>query len=385
MALRRPKLPVRRFALIASLAHCVPGAPAESGPARDQLNPEVFRKPAPEDPADLLAIEKQVRSVLDATKAATVCIQAQGSGSGVIISEDGLVLTAGHVSGEPDAELEIVMQDGTKYPAKALGRSAAADSGLVQITSGGPFPFVEVAPPATVSKGDWIYSIGHPGGFDKDRGLVLRVGRVIHRSTDTIQTDCKLIGGDSGGPLFDMLGRVVGIHSRVSKKDEQNYHVTVRAFKRDWDRMLKGEVVKVDDSYAKVERKGGFLGVQRVPHPKGVLITGVVPNSPAAESGLRPGDVITHIDEEKVDSLHTFRALINGFGAGEKVTLSAIKRWDGGTKEVEVTLGERSQFVPEENSRQRRNEPEGELIPPAPNDEEEEEENPEEDDAPRGA
>ena len=145
-------------------------------------------------------------------------------------------------------------------------------------------------------KGDWIFAIGHPGGFDKDRGLVLRVGRVIHRSTDTIQTDCKLIGGDSGGPLFDMYGKVVGIHSRVSMKNEQNYHVTVRAFKRDWERMLKGSVVSIDESFAKIERKGGFLGIKRVSHPKGVLVTGVIGNSPAAKAKLRAGDIITHID-----------------------------------------------------------------------------------------
>ena len=189
-----------------------------------KLDHPVFDKKAPESPEDLIAIEKQVRSVLKASKKATVCIQGNGSGSGVIISEDGLVLTAGHVSGEPDKELTVVLEDGTKLKAKALGRSSAADSGLIQITEKGKYPFVDLAPPASVFKGDWIFAIGHPGGFDKDRGLVLRVGRVIHRSTDTIQTDCKLIGGDSGGPLFDMLGKVVGIHSRVSMKNEQNYH-----------------------------------------------------------------------------------------------------------------------------------------------------------------
>ena len=311
----------------------------------------VFDKDIPESPADLLAIQAQVRSVLEQAKAATVCILANGSGSGVIISEDGLVLTAGHVSGEPGKDIHILMPDGKKLKAKSLGRSAAADSGLIQITEEGKYPFVEIAPPATIYRGDWIFSIGHPGGFDKDRGLVLRVGRVIHRSTDTIQTDCKLIGGDSGGPLFDMLGRVVGIHSRVSKKNEQNYHVTVRAFKRDWYRMLSGDVVTVDDSYAKVERKGGFLGVKRVSHPKGVLVTGVVDNSPAAEAKLRAGDVITHVDGAKIESLNIFRTLINSHGPGEKILLSAVKRWEGGTKEVEVTLGNRNDFVPAKEAR----------------------------------
>lgn len=313
--------------------------------ADDSLKHPVFEKRIPENPGDLIAIQKQVRSVLDATKAATVCILSNGSGSGVIISEDGLVLTAGHVSGDPGSEIHVQMPDGKKLKAKSLGRSAVADSGLVQITEKGKYPFVEVAPPATVHRGDWIYSLGHPGGFDQGRGLVLRVGRVIYRSTDTIQTDCKLIGGDSGGPLFDMLGRVVGIHSRVSMKNEQNYHVTVRAFKRDWDKMLAGEVLTIDQTYSQVERKGGFLGVKRVPHPKGVLITGVVDGSPANDSKLRAGDVITQIDGKKVESLNGFRTLIGGYGPGEKIVLSAIKRWEGGSKEVEVTLGDRNDFL----------------------------------------
>jgi len=306
----------------------------------------VFEKKVPESPSDLIAIEEQVRSVLENSKAATVCIQGNGSGSGVIISEDGLVLTAGHVSGEPGKKIHVVLQDGTKLKAEALGRSAAADSGLIRITQKGKYPFVDVAPPATVYKGDWIFAVGHPGGFDKDRGLVLRVGRVIHRSTDTIQTDCKLIGGDSGGPLFDMLGRVVGIHSRVSKKNEQNFHVTVRAFKRDWDRMLASKIVTIDDSFAKIQRKGGFLGIKRISHPKGILITGVIGNSPAASAKLRPGDIITHIDEEKIDSLNLFRYLINQHGPGEKVILKTIKRWEGGDDKIEVTLGNRDEFIP---------------------------------------
>ena len=333
-------------------------ASADNRPAGDVLEHPVFSKTVPESPEDLLAIQKQVRSVLKSAKEATVCILGNGSGSGVIVSEEGLVLTAGHVSGKPGTKVHVVMPDGTKLEAESLGRSAAADSGLIQINQDddgfvaymkikkGKLPFVKIAPPATLFRGTWIFSIGHPGGFDKERGIVLRVGRVIHRSTNTIQSDCKLIGGDSGGPLFDMLGRVVGIHSRVSKKDEQNFHVTVRAFRRDWDRMLAGEVVTIDDSYAKVERKGGFLGVIRKPHSRGVQITGVVPDSPAAQSKLRAGDVISHINGKKIESLNSWRILINEHGPGEKVLLNILKRWEGGTKQVEVVLGNRNDFLP---------------------------------------
>ncbi len=335
---------LRRVSIITFLLGISSGAVPLT--AKDAPIHPVFGKTAPESPEDLLGIQKQVDSVLNQAKQATVCIVGNGSGSGVIVSEDGLVLTAGHVSGDPGTKVQVVMPDGTKLEAESLGRSAAADSGLVRITEKKKHPFVDIAPPATLFRGDWIFAIGHPGGFDKERGIVLRLGRVIHRSTNTIQSDCKLIGGDSGGPLFDMQGRVVGIHSRVSKKNEQNYHVTVRAFKRDWYRMLAGEVVTIDDSYATIQRKGGFLGVKRIPHSKGVQITGVVKNSPAAQSKLRAGDVISRIDGQKIESLNSFRTLINKHGPGDKVLLDILKRWEGGTKKVEITLGNRNDFLP---------------------------------------
>ncbi|MCP4849292.1 MAG: PDZ domain-containing protein [Verrucomicrobiaceae bacterium] len=335
---------LRRVSIITFLLGISSGAAPLT--AKDARIHPVFGKTAPESPEDLLGIQKQVDSVLNQAKQATVCIVGNGSGSGVIVSEDGLVLTAGHVSGDPGNKVQVVMPDGTKLEAESLGRSAAADSGLVRITEKKKHPFVDIAPPATLFRGDWIFAIGHPGGFDKKRGIVLRLGRVIHRSTNTIQSDCKLIGGDSGGPLFDMQGRVVGIHSRVSKKNEQNYHVTVRAFKRDWYRMLAGEVVTIDDSYATIQRKGGFLGVKRIPHSKGVQITGVVKNSPAAQSKLRAGDVISRIDGQKIESLNSFRTLINKHGPGDKVLLDILKRWEGGTKKVEITLGNRNDFLP---------------------------------------
>ena len=147
-----------------------------------------------------------------------------------------------------------------------------------------------------------------------------------------------------------MLGRVVGIHSRVSMKNEQNYHVTVRAFKRDWQRMLKGNVVSIDDSFAKIERKGGFLGIKRVYHPKGILVTGVIGNSPAAKAKLRAGDIITHINGSKIENLNLFRYLINKNGPGDKVVLDTIKRWDGGNGKVEVKLGNRNDFIPAKQS-----------------------------------
>ena len=205
--------------------------------------------------------QAQVLKVLDRAKAATVGVESDGSGSGVIISEDGYVLTAAHVSGKPGAELFIVLPDGTRVKARSLGNKAFADAGLIKILEGGAYPTAEMAEPGGSMPGDWCFSLGHPGGFDEDRGVVLRVGRIIRRRTDTIQSDCKLLGGDSGGPLFDLQGRVIGIHSRIGASEDENFHVTVRAFHRDWEKMVAGEYMQ--EKEPSVIRKGGFLGIHR--------------------------------------------------------------------------------------------------------------------------
>ncbi|MGI9240627.1 MAG: S1C family serine protease [Verrucomicrobiales bacterium] len=275
--------------------------------------------------------------VLDNAKAATVGVESEGSGSGVIISKDGYVLTAAHVSGEPDAELFIVLPDGTRVKAKSLGNKTFADAGLIKILEGENYPTAEMAKPGESMPGDWCFSLGHPGGFDEDRGVVLRVGRIIRRRTDTIQSDCKLLGGDSGGPLFDMQGRVIGIHSRIGASEDENFHVTVRAFHNDWEKMVAGEFMK--EKAPSIVRRGGFLGVQSTSTSRGVTISRVERRSPAYTAGLKPGDVITHIDGEEVASRAGFRKTVAGRSPQDQLNFTILRR----SKElqVQVTLGRR--------------------------------------------
>ena len=177
--------------------------------------------PAPESVEDLINIENTLKSNLSKTRAATVCLELgeeKGSGSGVIVSADGLVLTAAHVSGGINRTIEAVMEDGTRYPVRTIGLISNTDAAMAQIEGDGPFPFVEVDRDNTTQLGDWVMSLGHSGGFDEDRGVVVRLGRVVRMAQRTWQTDGTLIGGDSGGPLFDLHGRLIGIHSRIPVK-----------------------------------------------------------------------------------------------------------------------------------------------------------------------
>lgn len=291
----------------------------------------------PDDERDLIAVQAQLLKVLDRAKAATVGVESNGSGSGVIISKDGYVLTAAHVSGEPGAELFIVLPDGRRVKAKSLGNKTFADAGLIKILEEGEYPVAEMAEAGESMPGDWCFSLGHPGGFDEDRGVVLRVGRIIRRRTNTIQSDCKLLGGDSGGPLFDMQGKVIGIHSRIGQGEDENFHVTVRAFHRDWEKMVAGEFLRTPAPT--FVRMGGFLGVQSAQNSRGVTISRVERRSPAYVAGLKAGDIVTHIDGEKVESRQFFRSTIAGKTPDEKLKFTLLRR--GKEIEIEVKLGSR--------------------------------------------
>ena len=156
----------------------------------------------------------------------TVCLQVgAASGSGVIVSEDGLILTAGHVSGEPGRKIKIILHDGRRWMASPSAGGRAIDSGMAQITTEGKWPYAEIGVSKDLKAGQWCIATGHPGGFKKGRPPVVRVGRIGFNSENLVQSDCTLVGGDSGGPLFDMNGKVIGIHSRIGDPISANIHV----------------------------------------------------------------------------------------------------------------------------------------------------------------
>ena len=203
---------------------------------------------APDNIDDLRGIEKHVERVIERVNPAVVgVLVGPGQGSGVIISEDGYVLTAGHVSGKPNQDATVILPSGERLKAKTLGQNKGIDSGMVKIVPGDndkdrKFPFLEMGKSVDLKSGQWVLAIGHPGGFRKNRTPVVRVGRILAANPFLIRTDCALVGGDSGGPLFDMQGRVIGIHSRIGGKEiTENVHVPVDTYRQTWDRLAKGE------------------------------------------------------------------------------------------------------------------------------------------------
>ena len=197
-----------------------PAAPKPSPANRFDL-PRAFRQAVPSSVDDLKAIQGQVEALAVRLAPAVVEVEVgMGSGSGVVISEDGLVLTAAHVCGTPNLDVVFTFPNGKKVRGKTLGTNHDMDAGLMKITDPGHWPRVETGELDDARLGDWVLALGHPGGFDPERPMVVRLGRLLKLGPGLLQTDCTLIGGDSGGPLFDMHGRVIGIHSRISNRRE---------------------------------------------------------------------------------------------------------------------------------------------------------------------
>ncbi len=232
--------------------------------AKEAKGPKSWEKKVPESKEDLLSIQAKLQTTLKKAKQAVVAIQSGGgSGSGVIVSKDGLVLTAGHISGRAGRSVKIVLPDGRRVNAVTMGGSEISDSGMCKIQDEGDWPFAPMAQKGKSQVGDWCFALGHPGGFIEERGMVTRIGRIINKQYATLRTDCRLLGGDSGGPLFNFDGEVIGIHSRIAKDDDTNFHAPIESYLEHWDLFKTGTMISRRDL-----QKGGFLGVGTMETPR---------------------------------------------------------------------------------------------------------------------
>jgi serine protease Do len=318
--------------LITALMPCV--FAAEGRPYVNDLK-------APENRKDIEVIQSAVVAALPHARAATVCIELkQGAGSGVIVSPDGLVLTAAHVAIGVGKKVTVVMEDGTRHPAVTLGLVADSDAAMIQITDEGRFPFVEIDRKDTVRLGDWVFSLGHSGGFDEARGSVVRLGRLVRIANRTLQSDCVLIGGDSGGPLFDLTGKLVGIHSRVGQQLQANMHVPMSVFIENWQGMLDSEFIG-EGPFAKLAEKGkGFLGMATEARKEGgIKVTKIGENSPAKTAGMEVGDILHSLNGTPLESREQLQELLKELAPGDEVAFDMQR----GDKRETLTfeLGER--------------------------------------------
>jgi serine protease Do len=213
-------------------------------PVYAQSKPAVLDKPVPRNIQDLRAIQEQVKKVLAKVMPCTVAVRiGTNGGSGVIVSKDGYVLTAGHISNhKPGRPVTLILADGRHVKGKTLGSNKGMDSGMIQITDEGEWPVAKMGDASKLKKGQWCITLGHPDGYKPGRPPVVRLGRVLDYNAQEICTECALVGGDSGGPLFDLNGRVLGIHSSIRESIASNLHVPVNTYRTTWDRLVESEI-----------------------------------------------------------------------------------------------------------------------------------------------
>lgn len=299
---------------------------------------------------DLTRLQTKVEAVAVKVAPATVALLSEktgSSGSGVVTTADGLVLTAAHVVQGAD-ELLVVFPNGKQVRGKVLGANYSKDIGMVRIKDKGPWPFVERGESKQLDAGDWVIAMGHSAGFEPDRPPPVRFGRVISKGPGNfLTTDCTLIGGDSGGPLFDLDGKIVGINSNIGRSVKNNNHAGIDGFADDWDRLLAGEGWGRLSLNPFANPEMPVLGIEmglraRV---RGVPVESVVQRSPAAAAGVRVGDVITAVDNSEITNGNELLQVLAKKQPGDVVTL-ALRR-DGKPAEVKVTLEQRNRLFRE--------------------------------------
>lgn len=291
---------------------------------------------------DLLHVQSRVQESYERVSQALIVIECHGgTASGVIVSPTGLVLTAAHVVEEAKQKVKVILHDGKTVEATSLGVDTSTDAAMVQLPAPArAWPYISISREVRdLALGQWCFAMGHPGGWDAARGPVLRTGRLVKIAPNMLQSDCVLMGGDSGGVLCNLDGEVIGINSQIWKGRDQNLHVSMAPFLRSWEALKKGETIT---TWA--QGSGGWIGLSTQAPANGgaLLIQAIAPESPAQKAGLKEGDAILSVNNQKLTTPADFSEVIRNRRAGELVTLK-VKTTSGGERILEVKLGQRPQ------------------------------------------
>jgi serine protease Do len=268
-------------------------------------------------------------------------------GSGFIIDKEGHIITNNHVI-EKAEEIKVKLSDQKKeYDAEVIGTDPKTDLALIKIKGAGDLPIVHMGDSEKLEVGEWVVAIGNPFGLEQTvtTGIISAKGRVIGAGPydDFLQTDASINPGNSGGPLFNLKGEVVGINTAiVAGGSGIGFAIPVNMAKRLLPQLKKGRVVY------------GYLGVyiqDLTPEladsfgltvAEGVLISDVIPDSPAQKGKIRKGDVVLEYDGEQVKDRYQLVKMVGNTPVGKKVKLVVLR--DKRQKPLFVTIGK----VPEQ-------------------------------------
>ncbi|WP_061927948.1 DegQ family serine endoprotease [Altererythrobacter epoxidivorans] len=280
--------------------------------------------------------------------------EAQSLGSGFIISADGYVVTNNHVINPPGTratleEITITMPDGSEYAAELIGADAASDLAVLKIESSKAFPFVTFGDSSKARPGDWVVAIGNPFGL----GGTVTSGIVsaVYRNTGSggaydryIQTDASINRGNSGGPLFDMQGNVIGINNAIFSPSGGSVGIGFA---------IPAEIAApiVEQLRAGEEIERGFLGVSiqpvsddladslGLPTNRGEFVQSVQKDGAAERAGIKAGDIVTKINGKEVTNEQTLSFLVANIKPGTRIPIELYR--EGERRTVTATVGKR--------------------------------------------
>ncbi len=310
-------------------------------PIADSLKQLYQRGGVPRNLDQLVAMERQAQAVAKRVSDCTVNVSiGPAQGCGVIIDETGYIFTAAHVGMRPGKTATISFSNGRTVFATTLGMNRSVDAGLLKINDGQnqgqPWPHATLGNSETLLPGMWCIASGHPGGFDQERGPVTRVGRILKVRDDSVVTDCALIGGDSGGPLFDLEGRLIAVHSRIGNDVADNLHIPIEHYDQTWDRLAAGKAWGYLPGFKPV------LGVQGNPESTEARLELVKMGSPAEQAGLQQGDVILKFGETPINDFSSLVAAVADTMPGERIVCLVLRNGEHIRVNVEIGRDDRS-------------------------------------------
>ncbi len=260
-------------------------------------------------------------------------IPQKGSGSGVIISDDGYLLTNEHVISSAD-EILVKFGDGRSFKAKIIGKDKTSDLAVLKIESPDKLSFMNLGDSDSVRVGEWVIAIGNPFGLGitVTCGVVSAVKRDLSVDRDTnyrdlIQTDASINPGNSGGALVNSKGELIGINTAIMPSGQGiGFAIPVNRAKR-----IVGDLIK----YGKVKKISAGLTVQNITKElaeyfnvpeNGILITSVSEGSVAAEAGLVPSDIVTMIDNTKIKDVSGFETALERYSVGQTAIFKVLRK-----------------------------------------------------------
>jgi|TARA_R110002072_G_scaffold43877_6_gene123207 serine protease Do len=284
----------------------------------------------------------------------------QALGSGFIIDPKGFVVTNNHVVEGAD-EIEVKLPDGRSFQAKLIGGDKRSDLALLKIDSNEALPFVTLGDSDSLLVGDWVVAIGNPFGLGGSltSGIVSARGRDINSGPydDYIQTDAAINRGNSGGPMFNLKGEVVGVNTAIYSPSGGSVGIGFAIPAN----VVKSIITDLKDD-GRVDR--GWLGVQIQPvsgeiaealglsKTEGALVVDVTPDSPAAAAGLKQGDVIIQFGGSRVDKMRSLPRLVAAINPGKTADVTVWRNGAEKSFRVEIGLLKPQQVAAQEHSMQ---------------------------------